>query len=68
MQGARDTLMKVGDRVRILRQDIAGLYHRKNRNGVVTHIDGALILVRPMWCTWQTELYPEEIRVLDGGR
>ncbi len=56
--------MKVGDRVRILRQDIAGLYHRKNRNGVVTHIDGACILVRPMWCTWQTELYPEEIRVL----
>lgn len=56
--------MHVGDRVRILRKDIAPLRHRKNRNGVITRIDGASILVRPTWCTWVTELYPGEIRVL----
>ncbi len=60
--------MKVGDRVKILRKDIFPLRHRKNRNGVITHINGACILVRPTWCTWETELYPGEIRVLAGGR
>jgi hypothetical protein len=55
---------RVGDRVKILRKDIAGLYHRRNRNGRVTHIDGSYILVRPMWCHWETELYPGEVKVL----
>lgn len=56
--------IEVGARVKILRQDIAPLRHRKNRNGVVTHINGAYILVRPMWCHWETELYAGEIRAL----
>ena len=57
--------MKVGDRVKILRKDIFLLRHRKNRNGIVTSIDGALIMVRPMWCRrWEIELYPGEVQVL----
>jgi hypothetical protein len=56
--------MRVGDRVRILRKDIFHLKHRKNRNGVITNINGAYIMVRPMWCSWEIELYPNELRVL----
>lgn len=56
-------MFKVGDRVYILRRDIFSLKHRKNRNGIITDIDGAYILVRPMWCTWETELYPNEIKL-----
>lgn len=55
---------KPGARVRILRQDIFYLKHRKNRNGVITHVDGSYISVRPMWCDWEIELYPNEIEVL----
>ena len=55
---------KKGDRVKILRQDIAGLKHRPDRNGVVTSVNGAYIMVRPMWCTWEIELYPCEIERL----
>lgn len=56
---------KVGDKVCILRQDIFHLTHRKNRNGIITHIDGAYITVRPMWCKWLCELYPGEIKLLE---
>lgn len=56
--------MKVGDRVEITRQDIFALNHRKIWTGVIRHIDGGYIMVRPSWCWWETELYPNEIRVL----
>lgn len=56
---------KVGDKVYIKRQDIFHLQHRKNRNGRIISIDGAYILVRPMWCKWVIELYPNEIKLLD---
>jgi hypothetical protein len=56
--------MKIGDRVEILRQDIFALNHRKIRTGRIRSIDGAYILVRPSWCWWITEVYPNEIKVL----
>lgn len=56
--------MKKGDKVKILRRDIFNFSHRKNRNGRITNIDGALIDVKPMWCNWVIELYPTEIRVI----
>ncbi len=56
--------IKVGDRVKILRKDIAPLRHRRNHNGVVTHVNGGYILVRPGWCNWEAELHPDELRVL----
>ena len=55
--------MRVGDRVRI-KPEIFHLKHRKNHNGIVTHINGGYILVRPMWCSWEVELYPNELEVL----
>ncbi len=55
--------MRVGDRVRI-KPEIFHLKHRRNRNGVVTHINGSYIMVRPMWCSWTVELYPNELEVL----
>jgi hypothetical protein len=55
---------KVGDKVHIKRKDIYHLQHRKNRNGVVTSINGYYILVRPMWCRWEVELYPTEIELI----
>lgn len=57
-------MMKKGDKVEILRKDIFHLKHRKNRNGRIANIDGALIDVKPMWCDWIIELYPNEIRVI----
>jgi hypothetical protein len=60
--------MEVGDRVLITRQDIFHLKHRKIRTGVIKHIDGAYIDVRPSWCWWITELYPNEIKVLGKWR
>ena len=54
--------MDVGDRVEILRQDIFALKHRKRPvYGTITNIDGAYIDVRPTWCSWEIELYPNEI-------
>jgi len=54
---------KVGDRVEIIRTDIFHLKHRKMPvYGRVTNIDGDYILVRPMWCQWEIELYPCEIK------
>jgi len=54
---------KVGDRVRIL-DYLASLKHRKNKNGTITNINGGYILVRPMWCKWEVELYRNEIEKL----
>ena len=56
--------MKVGDRVEILRTDINDLYHRTRPvYGRITHINGYYISVKPMWCRWVIELYPNEIRL-----
>jgi len=54
---------KVGQRVEIL-MSISGLKHRKKPVfGFITNIDGSYILVRPTWCSWVVELYPNEIKV-----
>ncbi len=55
--------LQVGAKVSILRTDISALKHRKNRNGTITHINGAHILVRPNWCKWEISLYPNELQV-----
>jgi hypothetical protein len=55
--------MRVGDKVRIA-SVIAPLRHRKNKNGIITRIDGYLFYVRPMWCKWKVELYPGEFELL----
>ena len=53
---------KVGDKVRTKNpNDIFHLKHRNNRNGIITHIDGSYIDVRPMWCTWVFEAYENEL-------
>lgn len=59
---------KKGDRVFILRQDIYHLKHRRIITGRVIRIDGWCIYVRPSWCDWEIELYPNEVRVLRKKR
>lgn len=55
--------MKAGDRVSILRTDIKDLEHRKYPvPGVVTKVDGSYIMVKPSWCKWVIELYPNEVK------
>lgn len=54
--------LRVGQRVQILRQDIAMLSHRKVRTGRIVRIDGALVMVKPSWCGWEIELFREEIK------
>ena len=55
--------MKIGDRVEILRRDINDLYHRtKPIYGRIIGIDGSYIMVKPNWCRWVIELYPNEIK------
>ena len=39
--------MKVGDKVKILRKDVAGLNHQDDSYGTITNINGFLILVLP---------------------
>ena len=56
--------MNIGARVKILSADIFHLKHRKNRNGRIVNINGRLVTVKPMWCDWVIELYPNEIRVI----
>jgi len=56
-------MLKVGDRVEILDRDISSLRHRKKKwFGRITHINGAYIDVRPMWCKFIIEFYPCELR------
>ncbi len=52
--------MKVGDKVKIL-EDVASIRHRKNKNGVISRINGAYIYVIPMWTKFEIELYEQEI-------
>lgn len=59
--------LRRGTKVLITRTDIFGMYHRKNRNGRVTHVDGGYIYVRPMWWPKKRpalELYYNEIEIL----
>ncbi len=56
--------MKIGDKVKILRKDIILLNGRKNRNGKITSIDGAYILVRPDGLKWEVECYENEIKLI----
>lgn len=56
---------KVGDTVRILRQDI---FHLKgvqgdDRIGKIVGVDGAYIYVRPKNKRWEIELYAGEIEL-----
>lgn len=55
-------MFSIGDKVKILDRDISGLRHRKNWNGRITHINGAYILVRPMWTNREIEFYPNELK------
>ena len=55
-------MFSIGDKVKILQgKHNVYLKHRKNHNGVITHINGDYILVRPMWCSWELEAYPNEL-------
>ena len=56
--------LKVGDRVEIL-ADSFPLRHRKTKFGFVVSINGAYIDVRPMWCKWVIECYPNELRKIE---
>lgn len=54
--------MNIGDRVRILRKDIRDLDHRSDPvYGRIIRIDGEYVMVKPMWCRWEIELYRSEI-------
>ncbi len=57
---------KKGDKINILRKDITALAHRKNRTGVVSSVNGDLVMVRPSYCKWEIELYPNEIEHRDN--
>jgi len=54
----------IGDKVKILREDIFHLKHRKNKNGIAVDIDGDYIYVKPMWCEWTIKLYPNEVELI----
>ncbi|KKM01913.1 hypothetical protein LCGC14_1789680 [marine sediment metagenome] len=54
--------VKVGDRVEITGNIPFSLKDRKNKNGIITNINGGYHLIRPMWCNWETELYRGEFR------
>lgn len=64
MKTLNRTFPEKGDRVEILDRDIFHLKHRKIWTGRVRSVDGAYILIRPSWCWWVMELYPNEIQVL----
>lgn len=55
----------VGQKVEITRLDIINLKKRKHRTGFITSIGGSLINVRPTWCNWEVELYPNEIKPIE---
>ena len=55
--------IKKGKKVKILSK-VSGISHRKNKNGIITGVNGYYIYVRPMYCKWEVELYPCEIEVL----
>lgn len=57
--------LSVGCKVVINRTDIASLKHRPQPvKATVISIYGAHIGVRPTWCKWIAQLYPNEMTVL----
>ena len=54
---------RIGEKVYI-NSFVYALKHRKNKNGIVTRINGYYIYVRHMWCKWELELYPNELKEL----
>ena len=56
-------MLKIGDKVKILRKDIFHLKYVKNPVGTVTEIDGSYIMVRPRYKRWVIELYQNEVEV-----
>jgi len=56
--------MEIGDKVEIVRQNIFDLKNRKIRTGVIKNIDDEHVYVRPSWCGWEIELYPNEVKVI----
>ena len=55
-------LVKIGDRVRIIRRDMGSQFaRRKNKNGRVVGINGAYYYIQLMWTPeWIAELYRYE--------
>jgi hypothetical protein len=52
--------------IEILRIDIKPLEHRKRPvYGYITSRDGDYLMVRPTWCKWEIELYPNEVRLCE---
>jgi len=54
--------LSINNKVKILRKDIFHLRNRKNKNGIITNVNGDYYIVRPMYCTWEIELYKNEIK------
>lgn len=52
---------EVGNKVGIISNKPFPLKHRKKIRGIITNRDGDYILVRPLWCKWETECYPCEL-------
>jgi hypothetical protein len=64
-------MFDVGDRVKIKQSKfICGLKHRSNHpvTGVITNIDGSYITVRPAYCKWEIEAYPNELERVNEWR
>jgi hypothetical protein len=58
-------MIKIGDKIQIIRKDIRDLDHRKDPvYGRITGIDGEYVMVKPMWCRWVIELYKCEIKAI----
>jgi len=57
-------MIKVGNKIKILRKDIFHLQHRSNRNGTVTNINGGYITVKPTWVKWEIGLLINEVKGL----
>jgi len=54
---------RVGDKV-LLPPWVFGPKRKDRRTGIIVHIDGAYHDIKPSWCNWVVELYPNEFRVL----
>lgn len=59
--------LNVGDRV-LIRSKIWYLRHRQKPTGVILAIDGAYHDVKPSWCNWIVELYPNEMKRLGRSK
>jgi len=60
----RNQIYSVGERVEI-KAVVSGLKHRRARGkvyGFIARINSECHYIRPAWCTWEVELYRNEIR------